>query len=198
MLNNISQNAASDNTDNTNEMFVAKLGGFVKAKTGGQLSPEEFAKRKAAYEKLTGRKLEQPKTFKPSEKARQATLDKYNQLPVVQAQPSETTQQSRGVNNANIQQELDNSTREEIEERVKSKKENSDFENYEKIKIIKKTLAESQEKIVDLLIDAKGELIQKQLQHRSGLPKATLSRNIDVLLKKGIIIKPLIIEIQIT
>jgi hypothetical protein len=64
---------------------------------GGQLSPEEFAKRKAAYEKLTGRKLEQPKTFKPSEKARQATLDKYNQLPVVQSQPSETVDQSRGI-----------------------------------------------------------------------------------------------------
>lgn len=61
--------------------------------------------------------------------------------------------------------------------------------DYEKIKIVKKTLAESQEKIVDLLLDAGGELTQKQLQHRSGLPKATLSRNIDVLSRKGIIAK---------
>lgn len=66
---------------------------------------------------------------------------------------------------------------------------NSKLGDYEKISIVKKTLAESQEKIIDLLIEAGGELTQKQIQHRSGLPKATLSRNIDVLSKKGIIAK---------
>jgi hypothetical protein len=77
--------------------WKSRIASTLKFQQGGQLSAEEFAKRKAAYEKLTGRKLEQPKTFKPSEKARQATLDKYNQLPVVQSQPSETVDQSRGI-----------------------------------------------------------------------------------------------------
>jgi hypothetical protein len=84
---------------------------------GGQMSKEEFEKRKAAYKKLTGRDFEPPKTFKPSEKARQQYQEKYNQQPTVQQQPSETVNQSRGTNNANIKQELDKSTREEIEER---------------------------------------------------------------------------------
>lgn len=61
--------------------------------------------------------------------------------------------------------------------------------DYSDIRIVKKTLAESQEKIVDILLDAGGSLVQRQLQHRSGLPKATLSRNIDVLKNKGIILK---------
>jgi len=77
--------------------WKSRIASVLKFQQGGQLSAEEFAKRKAAYEKVTGRKLEQPKTIKQSEKARQATLDKYNQLPVVQSQPSETVQQSRGI-----------------------------------------------------------------------------------------------------
>lgn len=64
-----------------------------------------------------------------------------------------------------------------------------DAKEYSNILLIKKTLAESQEKIIDLLIEAGGALVQNQLQHRSGLPKATLSRNVDILVKKGIITK---------
>jgi hypothetical protein len=90
---------------------------FPFYKEGGQMSREEFEKRKAAYKKLTGRDFEPPKSFKPSEKARQQYQEKYNQQPTVQQQPSETVNQSRGTNNANIKQELDKSTREEIEER---------------------------------------------------------------------------------
>ena len=86
-------------------------------KGGTKMSQEEFEKRKAAYKKMTGRDFEPPKSFKQSPQAREYYQNKYNQQPVIQSQPSETTQQSRGVNNANIQQELDNSTREEIEER---------------------------------------------------------------------------------
>jgi predicted lipoprotein len=89
----------------------------VFQKGGTKMSQEEFEKRKAAYKKMTGRDFEPPKSFKQSPQAREYYQNKYNQQPVIQSQPSETTQQSRGVNNANIQQELDNSTREEIEER---------------------------------------------------------------------------------
>jgi hypothetical protein len=89
----------------------------VFKKGGTKMSQEEFEKRKAAYKKMTGRDFEPPKSFKQSPQAREYYQNKYNQQPVIQSQPSETTQQSRGVNNANIQQELDNSTREEIEER---------------------------------------------------------------------------------
>lgn len=59
----------------------------------------------------------------------------------------------------------------------------------DKIILIKKTLSENQEKIVDLLLQNREGLTQKQIQHRLGIPKATLSRNIDLLLKKDIIVK---------
>jgi uncharacterized membrane protein len=58
-----------------------------------------------------------------------------------------------------------------------------------KIHTIKKTLTESQATILNLLLEAKVPLTQKQLQHRSKLPKATLSRNIDILEKKNILTK---------
>jgi uncharacterized membrane protein len=70
----------------------------------------------------------------------------------------------------------------EVEDKLKD-------DGQKKLTLIKKTLSESQAKIIDLILDAGGELTQKQLQHRSGLPKATLSRNIDNLVKKNILIK---------
>ena len=77
--------------------WKSRIASAMNFQKGGQLSKEEFEKRKAAYKKLTGRDFEPPKSFKPSEKARQQYQEKYNQQPTVQQQPSETTQQSRGV-----------------------------------------------------------------------------------------------------
>jgi uncharacterized membrane protein len=49
-------------------------------------------------------------------------------------------------------------------------------------------LTERQKQIVDLLIKNKS-MTQKQLQEATNLPKASLSRNIDALVRKGIVIK---------
>ncbi|MGV8168944.1 MAG: helix-turn-helix transcriptional regulator [Candidatus Nanoarchaeia archaeon] len=71
----------------------------------------------------------------------------------------------------------------------KTKKEQKPQKNNEKLELLKRTLSENQVIIVNLLLEANGELTQKQVQHRSGLAKATLSRNIDLLAKKNIILK---------
>jgi hypothetical protein len=66
-------------------------------KGGTKMSQEEFEKRKAAYKKMTGRDFEPPKSFKQSPQAREYYQNRANQQPVVQAQPSETIQQSVGL-----------------------------------------------------------------------------------------------------
>ncbi|MGV8161886.1 MAG: helix-turn-helix transcriptional regulator [Candidatus Nanoarchaeia archaeon] len=77
----------------------------------------------------------------------------------------------------------------EKESEIDVKKEAGNEVKNEKVAVLKQTLNDNQVKVLELLIDAKGELTQKQLQHRSGLPKATLSRNIELLSKKNILIK---------
>lgn len=57
------------------------------------------------------------------------------------------------------------------------------------IDIIYHTLTDNQKKIINILIEAKAPITQKQVQHRANLPKATLSRNIDLLCMKKIIRK---------
>jgi hypothetical protein len=80
----------------------------IELQKGGQLSSEEFERRKEIYKKMTGRDFEPPKSFKQSPQAREYYQNKYNQLPVVQSQSSETTQQSRGVP-TNYKRDLDQS-----------------------------------------------------------------------------------------
>ncbi len=61
--------------------------------------------------------------------------------------------------------------------------------NYSRLLTVKKTLSESQQKIIDVLIKAGNPITQKQVQLRSNLPKATISRNIDILVNKKILVK---------
>jgi hypothetical protein len=74
---------------------------------------------------------------------------------------------------------------------IKAKKSKSVKEEdlKDKLDIIRPTLTENQQKIIDLLLEENGSLTQKQLQHRSGLAKATLSRNVDTLVKKNVVEK---------
>lgn len=74
-----------------------RIASTLNYQKGGQLSKEEFEKRKAAYKKMTGRDFEPPKSFKQSPQAREYYQNKYNQQPVIQSQPSETVQQSTGM-----------------------------------------------------------------------------------------------------
>ncbi|MFH0875924.1 MAG: MarR family transcriptional regulator [archaeon] len=57
------------------------------------------------------------------------------------------------------------------------------------LKLLKNTLTDNQRAIVDILVHAKEPITQKQLFHRTKLPKATLSRNIKLLEEKNIIVK---------
>jgi hypothetical protein len=77
--------------------WKSRIASTLNYQKGGQLSKEEFEKRKAAYKKMTGRDFEPPKSFKQSPQAREYYQNKYNQQPVIQSQPSETVRQSRGM-----------------------------------------------------------------------------------------------------
>ena len=82
MLNNISQNAPSDNTDNTNEMFVAKSGGFVKAQRGiekEQDLPGMYAYADKKKQKRFANLLDQAKAFGKTIEGR--IVDKENIYP---------------------------------------------------------------------------------------------------------------------
>ncbi len=72
-----------------------------------------------------------------------------------------------------------------------AKQENKAQENVkeDKLKIIKHTLTDNQKLILDILMQAKEPITQKQLNHRTKLPKATLSRNLELLKQKNIIQK---------
>jgi uncharacterized membrane protein len=71
----------------------------------------------------------------------------------------------------------------------KQEKINSDKTSNEKLNIIKHTLTENQKLILEVLLQTKEPISQKQLQHRTSLPKATLSRNLELLKQKNIISK---------
>ena len=59
----------------------------------------------------------------------------------------------------------------------------------EKIKAIKLTLNENQLKILEALIEKKGEASQTTLKHLTGVPKSSLSRNIELMSQRNIIAK---------
>lgn len=61
--------------------------------------------------------------------------------------------------------------------------------NKDKLKLLKYTLTENQKLIIDILLEAKEPISQKQILHRSKLPKSTLSRNLDIMEKKNILKK---------
>jgi uncharacterized membrane protein len=73
--------------------------------------------------------------------------------------------------------------------RLKENKEKENKETDERIAVLKKTLGETQANILDLIMEEGGSITQKQLQHKLGVPKATLSRNVDSLVKKNIVHK---------
>jgi hypothetical protein len=77
--------------------WKSRIASAMNFQKGGQLSKEEFEKRKAAYKKMTGRDFEPPKSFKPTQQSREYYQNRANQQPVVKSQPSETVNQSRGV-----------------------------------------------------------------------------------------------------
>jgi uncharacterized membrane protein len=58
-----------------------------------------------------------------------------------------------------------------------------------KIDLIKPTLNETQIKIIDALLEKKGESSQTALQYLAKIPKASLSRNVEILAQKEIIQK---------
>ena len=51
------------------------------------------------------------------------------------------------------------------------------------------TLNETQLKIVDALLDQDGECSQTKLRHLTGIPKASLSRNLELLSQKHVVSK---------
>ncbi len=61
--------------------------------------------------------------------------------------------------------------------------------NNEKLDAIKLTLNETQLKIVDALLDQNGECSQTKIRHLTGIPKASLSRNLELLAQKNIVSK---------
>ncbi len=58
-----------------------------------------------------------------------------------------------------------------------------------KLYTIKSTLNETQIKIIDTLLEKKGQASQTAIQYMTGIPKASLSRNIELLAQKEIIQK---------
>ncbi len=58
-----------------------------------------------------------------------------------------------------------------------------------KLKYNPQALTDRQKQILDLVIKNKGSTTQSKLQKSIGIPKASLSRNIDSLVRKGILIK---------
>jgi uncharacterized membrane protein len=75
------------------------------------------------------------------------------------------------------------------QKRPKHEKIDTNKQSHEKLNIIKHTLTDNQKAILDILQQSKGPITQKQLQHRTNLPKATLSRNLELLKQKNIITK---------
>jgi uncharacterized membrane protein len=69
----------------------------------------------------------------------------------------------------------------------KPKEENKADE--EKIRLIRHTLTDVQKQILDILIESKEPISQKQIYHRLKLPKSTLSRNLETMQRKNIITK---------
>ncbi|MFC1691404.1 helix-turn-helix transcriptional regulator [Nanoarchaeota archaeon] len=61
--------------------------------------------------------------------------------------------------------------------------------DHEKITTIRPTLNETQLRILDALIERKGICSQSIIQHMTNIPKSSLSRNIDIMHKKNIIVK---------
>lgn len=61
--------------------------------------------------------------------------------------------------------------------------------NIEKFNAVKLTLNENQLQIVEALLQKKGEASQTVIQHLSGLPKSSLSRNIELLDQKEVVVK---------
>jgi len=61
--------------------------------------------------------------------------------------------------------------------------------NKTKLDTIKLTLNETQLKIVDALLDQDGECSQTKLRHLTGIPKASLSRNLELLSQKHVVSK---------
>lgn len=61
--------------------------------------------------------------------------------------------------------------------------------NTMKLSEIKTTLNETQIKIIDALLEKKGQSSQTAIQYMSGIPKASLSRNVELLAQKEIIQK---------
>jgi uncharacterized membrane protein len=71
-----------------------------------------------------------------------------------------------------------------------SKESNSSLEiNTEKLAILRPTLNESQLKIIDALLEKKGEASQTTILYMTALPKSSLSRNIELLAQKEIVQK---------
>jgi uncharacterized membrane protein len=77
----------------------------------------------------------------------------------------------------------------EISEKKKVSASTNSAQSAQSLAIVRRTLTDNQNKIIDVLIQAREPITQKQLMHRAGLAKATLSRNIDLLVKKNILEK---------
>lgn len=58
-----------------------------------------------------------------------------------------------------------------------------------KIALIKPTLNETQVKIIDTLIECGGVATQNKIHHITQIPKASLSRNVDLLVQKQLLVK---------
>lgn len=71
----------------------------------------------------------------------------------------------------------------------KPSKKTSQVLDDEKIKTIKMTLNENQLKILEALIEKKGEASQTALKYLTGIPKSSLSRNLELMSQRNIVAK---------
>ncbi len=76
-----------------------------------------------------------------------------------------------------------------IQKTSEKTKTNKKILNKEKLETIKLTLNENQLKIMDALLDKKGEASQTELRYMTGIAKSSLSRNLELMTQKQIISK---------
>jgi len=78
---------------------------------------------------------------------------------------------------------------EEKEEKKEAQKKIKRELDEDRIKAIKPTLNENQIKILDALLEKKGEASQTAIKYMTEIPKSSLSRNVELMAQKNIILK---------
>jgi len=74
-----------------------------------------------------------------------------------------------------------------VEDEIEPKK--SDEINHERINTVRPTLTETQIRIMDAILEKKGQCTQSVIHHMTNIPKSSLSRNIENLHRRNILVK---------